>query len=66
MAIVLDSIPVDDMRLKAEHAADADVLYSLQRNGDCPSVVRAIDSDSWARTPPYVNSPRQRIALDLP
>jgi hypothetical protein len=43
MTIMLDSIPVDDVRLKAEQAADADVLYSLQRNGDCPSAVRAID-----------------------
>jgi hypothetical protein len=42
MTVALDSIIVNEVRLKEEHAADADVLSSLERNGDCPSVVRAV------------------------
>lgn len=43
MATILGPIGVDEVRLKAERAADADVLSSLNRNGDCPSAVRSID-----------------------
>lgn len=43
MATVLDPIRVDEDRLKAERTADADVLSSLHRNGDCASAVRSID-----------------------
>lgn len=43
MTTILDPIGVDEVRLRAERAADADVLSSLQRNGDCSSVVRSID-----------------------
>ena len=43
MATIFDSIGVDEVRLRSERAADADVLSSLQRNGDCSSVVRSID-----------------------
>lgn len=43
MATVLDPIRVDEARLKAERAADADVLSSLRGNGDCASAVRSID-----------------------
>nr|WP_246806907.1 ribonuclease E inhibitor RraB [Ensifer sp. ENS04] len=43
MATILDTIGVDEARLKAERAADADVLFSLQRNGDCACAVRSID-----------------------
>ncbi|WP_208179242.1 ribonuclease E inhibitor RraB [Sinorhizobium medicae] len=43
MATVLDPIRVDEARLKAERTADADVLSSLHRNGDCASAVRFID-----------------------
>lgn len=43
MATVLDAIGLDEVRLKAERTADADVLSSLHRNGDCASAVRSID-----------------------
>jgi hypothetical protein len=43
MAVALDSIGVDEVRLLEERAGDAAVLSSLQRMGDCSSVVRPID-----------------------
>lgn len=42
MTTILDPIRLDEARLKAERAADADVLSSLRRNGDCASAVRSI------------------------
>jgi regulator of RNase E activity RraB len=43
MATILDPIGMDEVRLRAERAADADVLSSLHRNGDCAAAVRSID-----------------------
>lgn len=43
LAKILDPLTLDEARLKAERAADADVLSSLHRNGDCASAVRSID-----------------------
>ncbi len=43
VATFLDPIGFDEARLKAERAADADLLSSLRRNGDCASAVRSID-----------------------
>lgn len=43
MTATLNSIEVDKVRLKAERAADVDVLQSLHRNDDCGSAVRSID-----------------------
>lgn len=42
-ATTLDPISVDQARLQAERAADADVLSSLRKNGDCASAVRSVD-----------------------
>ncbi|RUM24502.1 ribonuclease E inhibitor RraB [Rhizobium vallis] len=42
-ATILEPTGVDEVRLRAERKADADVLSSLQRNGDCSSIVRSID-----------------------
>ncbi len=43
MATAFDPFIRDKTRLDAERAADADVLRSLRRNGDCASVVRSVD-----------------------
>jgi hypothetical protein len=43
MITFLDPVNLDEARLKAERAADANVLSSLQSNGDCASEVRTID-----------------------
>ncbi|NRQ13484.1 ribonuclease E inhibitor RraB [Ensifer sesbaniae] len=42
-ATILDTIGVNEARLQAERAADADVLASLHQNGDCASALRSID-----------------------
>lgn len=39
----LEFISVEPQRLERERIADSEVLDSLQRNGDCPSVVRSVD-----------------------
>lgn len=39
----IDNIKVDEALLSEHRMADADVLASLHRNGNCPSVVRTID-----------------------
>jgi regulator of RNase E activity RraB len=43
LATILDPIGVNETRLNAERAADADVLTNLHRNGDCASAIRSID-----------------------
>jgi len=35
--------PIDQKRVEAELAADADVLRSLNENGDVPSIARPVD-----------------------
>lgn len=41
--MTVPSVPIDPARIKAEEAADADVLRSLQQNGDVPSISRPVD-----------------------
>lgn len=41
--MAMPSLPLDPARLEAEVAADADVLRSLQENGDVPSIARPVD-----------------------
>ncbi|WP_052215872.1 ribonuclease E inhibitor RraB [Sphingomonas sp. ERG5] len=42
-ATATSSRPVDFGRIEAEMAADADVLKSLERNGDDPTIKRPVD-----------------------
>jgi hypothetical protein len=39
----MPTLPIDPERVEAEVAADADVLRSLQENGDVSSIVRPVD-----------------------
>ena len=43
MITFADHIKIEESRLQMERAADADVLSSLRRNGDCPEIIRSID-----------------------
>lgn len=43
LSSVLDTVELDEDYISEHRAADADVLASLHRNGNCPSVVRTID-----------------------
>ena len=42
-ATTAPALPIDPARVEAEMAADADVLRSLQQNGDNPSISRPVD-----------------------
>ena len=42
-AVAMAPTPIDPQRLEAELAADADVMRSLNENGDVPTVVRPVD-----------------------
>jgi regulator of RNase E activity RraB len=41
--VAMAQAPIDPQRVEAELAADADVLRSLNENGDVPTVVRPVD-----------------------